>query len=59
VGEPVKWGCRFFADDKGHLTIPFSLTGTMNEPKVGISTKLIEQGVKGVLDQYLQKKHRK
>jgi hypothetical protein len=31
----------------------------VTEPKVGISTRLIEQGVKGVLDQYLQKRRRK
>jgi hypothetical protein len=46
-------------DDQGRLTIPFTLGGALKDPKVGISSRLIEQGVKGVLDQYLQKRHRK
>ena len=33
--------------------------GDVKDPKVGISTWLIEQGVKGVLEEFLQKKHNK
>lgn len=59
TGDLTGKGWSFFVDDKGRLTIPFTLRGAVKEPKVGISTRFIEQGVKGVLDQYLQKKHRK
>lgn len=52
-------GWRFFADDKGRLTIPFTLQGALKNPRVGISRRLIEQGVKGVLDEFMQKKQRK
>ncbi|MBN1255067.1 MAG: AsmA family protein [Deltaproteobacteria bacterium] len=56
TGDLSGKGWRFFADDKGRLTIPFSLKGDINDPKVGISTRLIEQGVKGLLDEFLKKK---
>jgi uncharacterized protein involved in outer membrane biogenesis len=59
TGELSGKGWTYFMDDKGRLTIPFTLRGAVTEPKVGISTRLIEQGVKGVLDQYLQKRRRK
>jgi AsmA protein len=59
AGDLAGKGLNFLSDDKGRLTIPFSLRGAVKEPKVGISTRLIEQGVKGVLDQYLQKRRRK
>jgi uncharacterized protein involved in outer membrane biogenesis len=59
TGDLSGKGWRFFADDKGRLTIPFTLQGEIKDPKVGISTRLIEQGVKGVLDQLLQNKRRK
>ena len=52
-------GWRFFADDKGRLTIPFTLQGALKNPRVGISRRLIEQGVKGVLEEFMQKKQRK
>jgi hypothetical protein len=59
TGDLTGKGWRFLADDKGRLTIPFTLQGAVTDPKVGISTKFLEQGIKGVLDQYLQKKRRK
>jgi hypothetical protein len=59
TGDLTGKGWSFFMDDKGRLTIPFSLTGDINKPKVGISTKLIEQGVKGVLEEFLKKKQNK
>jgi uncharacterized protein involved in outer membrane biogenesis len=59
TGDLAGKGWSFFKDDKGRLTIPFTLGGAVKDPKVGISTKLIEQGVKGLLDQYMQKKGRK
>jgi AsmA protein len=52
-------GWRFFADDKGRLTIPFTLQGALKNPKVGISPRLIEQGVKGVLEELMKKKQHK
>ncbi|OGP82169.1 MAG: hypothetical protein A2Z08_03995 [Deltaproteobacteria bacterium RBG_16_54_11] len=59
TGDLTGKGWSFFMDDKGRLTIPFSLTGDINKPKVGISTKLIEQGVKGVLEEFMKKKQNK
>jgi AsmA protein len=59
TGDLSGKGLKFFADQKGRLTIPFNLTGNVNDPKVGISTKFIEQGIKGVLDQYMQKRRQK
>jgi uncharacterized protein involved in outer membrane biogenesis len=59
TGDLTGKGWNFFADDKGRLTIPFTLRGALKDPKVGISAKFIEQGIKGVFDQYLQKKRRK
>jgi uncharacterized protein involved in outer membrane biogenesis len=59
TGDLSGKGWRFFADDQGRLTIPFSLKGDVQDPKVGISTRLIEQGVKGVLDELIQKKRKK
>jgi len=59
TGDLTGKGWRFLADDKGRLTIPFTLQGAVTDPKVGISTKFLEQGIKGVIDQYIQKKHRK
>lgn len=56
TGDLSGKGWRFFSDDKGRLTIPFSLKGDVQDPKVGISTRLIEQGVKGVLEELLKKK---
>jgi AsmA protein len=56
TGDLSGKGWRFFADDQGRLTIPFSLKGNVQDPKVGISTRLIEQGVKGVLEELLKKK---
>jgi AsmA protein len=56
TGDLSGKGWKFFADNRGRLTVPFTLTGTLNDPKVGISTKFVEQGVKGVLQQFLQKK---
>jgi AsmA protein len=58
-GDLTGKGLNFLADDKGRLTIPFTLGGALKDPKVGISAKFIQQGVKGVLDQYLQKRRRK
>ena len=55
TGDLTGKGWRFFSDDQGRLTIPFSLKGNVQDPKVGISTRLIEEGVKGVLDQFLKK----
>jgi len=49
-------GWKLFEDDKGRLIIPFTLQGALKNPKVEISTKLLEQGVKGLLEQYLKKK---
>jgi AsmA protein len=59
TGDLSGKGWRFFADDQGRLTIPFSLKGEVKDPKVGISVRLIEQGVKGVLEEFLQKKRNK
>jgi AsmA protein len=59
TGDLTGKGWSFFMDDKGRLTIPFTLRGALKDPKVGISTKLLEQGVKGVLEEFLQKKQRK
>jgi AsmA protein len=59
TGDLSGKGWRFFADDKGRLTIPFSLKGDINDPKVGISTRLIEQGVKGLLNEFIKKKSNK
>jgi AsmA protein len=59
TGDLTGKGWNFLLDDRGRLTIPFTLRGAVNDPKVGISTKLIEQGVKGVLQQYLKKKKKK
>jgi uncharacterized protein involved in outer membrane biogenesis len=58
TGDLTGKGWRFFSDDQGRLTIPFSLKGNVQDPKVGISTRLIEQGVKGVLDQFLKKRQK-
>ena len=52
-------GWTFLADDKGRLTIPFTLRGAMKDPKIGISKKLIEQGVKGVLQELMKPKQKK
>lgn len=59
TGNLTGKGWNFLSDDKGRLTIPFTLRGAVKQPKVGISSKFIEQGLKGVLDQYLQKRRRK
>ncbi|MCJ7664142.1 MAG: AsmA family protein [Desulfobacterales bacterium] len=59
TGDLSGKGWRFFADNKGRLTIPFTLTGAVTDPKVGISTKFVEQGVKGVLQEFMKKKHGK
>jgi AsmA protein len=59
TGDISGKGWRFFSDDQGRLTIPFSLKGNVQDPKVGISTRLIEQGVKGVLEELLKKKNDK
>jgi AsmA protein len=59
TGDLSGKGWRFFSDDQGRLTIPFSLKGDVQDPKVGISTRLIEQGVKGVLEELIQKKRKK
>jgi uncharacterized protein involved in outer membrane biogenesis len=56
TGDLSGKGWRFFSDNQGRLTIPFSLKGDVQDPKVGISTRLIEQGVKGVLKELLKKK---
>ena len=56
TGDLSGKGWRFFLDDQGRLTIPFTLKGDMQDPKVGISTRIIEQGVKGVLEELLKKK---
>ncbi len=56
TGDLSGKGWRFFSDDQGRLTIPFTLKGDVQDPKVGISTRLIEQGVKGVLEELLKKK---
>jgi len=58
TGDLSGKGWRFFADNKGRLTIPFTLQGDVKDPKVGISTKLIEQGVKGALQELIKKKRR-
>jgi AsmA protein len=59
TGDLSGKGWRFFSDNQGRLTIPFTLKGDVQDPKVGISTRLIEQGVKGVLEELLQQKRRK
>ena len=59
TGDLSNKGWKFFTDQKGRLTIPFNLAGNVSDPKVGISTKFIEQGVKGVLEELLQKKKKK
>jgi AsmA protein len=59
TGDLSGKGWRFFSDDQGRLTIPFTLRGDIQDPKVGISTRLIEEGVKGVLEEFLQKKRKK
>jgi len=59
TGDLTGKGWRFFADDKGRLTIPFTLHGALEDPKVGISTKLLEQGVKGALEEFIQKRRRR
>lgn len=59
TGDLTGKGWRFFADDQGRLTIPFSLKGNVQDPKVGISTRLLEQGVKGVLEDFIQKRQKK
>jgi hypothetical protein len=59
TGDLSNKGWKFFTDQKGRLTIPFNLTGNVSDPKVGISTKFIEQGIKGVLQEFLQKKQKK
>jgi len=59
TGDLSGKGWRFFADDRGRLTIPFNLKGDIKDPKVGISTRLIEQGIKGLLEEFLQKKRNK
>jgi hypothetical protein len=57
-GDLAGKGWRFFSDDQGRLTIPFSLKGDMQDPKGGISTRLIEEGAKGVPEELLKKKKR-
>jgi hypothetical protein len=37
------------------LTPQLLLRSALKDPAVGISTKFLEQGIKGLLDQYLQK----
>jgi uncharacterized protein involved in outer membrane biogenesis len=59
TGDLSGKGWSYFMDDKGRLTIPFTLHGAVKDPKVGISTRSIEQGVKGALQQFLKKKHGK
>jgi AsmA protein len=59
TGDLTGKGWRFFADNQGRLNIPFTLKGNVQDPKVGISTRLIEQGAKGVLREFLQKKQNK
>jgi uncharacterized protein involved in outer membrane biogenesis len=59
TGDLSGKGWRFFSDNQGRLTIPFTLKGNVQDPKVGISTKIIEQGIKGVLEEFLQKKRNK
>ena len=59
TGDLSGKGWRFFSDNQGRLTIPFTLKGDVQDPKVGISTRLIKQGVKGVLEELLQQKRRK
>jgi AsmA protein len=59
TGDLTGKGWNFLADDKGRLTIPFTLGGAIKDPKVGISAKFIEQGVKGVLQELLKKKYHK
>jgi hypothetical protein len=59
TGDLSGKGWRFFADNQGRLTIPFTLKGNMKDPQVGISTKFVEQGVKGALQEFLKKKQKK
>jgi AsmA protein len=59
TGDLTGKGWRFLADDKGRLTIPFTLQGAVTDPKVGISTKFLEQGIKGVLQEFMKKKKKK
>ena len=59
TGDLSGKGWRFFSDNQGRLTIPFSLKGDVKDPKVGISTRFIEQGVKGVLEEFIKKKRNK
>jgi len=48
----------YLKDERGRLTIPFTLNGEFRNPRVGISTKLIERGLEGVLKELFQKKRR-
>jgi uncharacterized protein involved in outer membrane biogenesis len=59
TGDLSGKGWNFLMDNQGRLTIPFTLRGAVKEPKVGISAKFIEQGVKGVLQELMKKKHGK
>jgi len=59
TGDLSGKGWRFFSDNQGRLTIPFSLKGDVKDPKVGISTRFIEQGVKGALQEFIKKKRNK
>jgi len=59
TGDLSGKGWRFFSDNQGRLTIPFNLKGDVKDPKVGISTRLIEQGVKGALQEFIKKKRNK
>ncbi|MBW2038521.1 MAG: AsmA-like C-terminal region-containing protein, partial [Deltaproteobacteria bacterium] len=51
-------GWRYFKDEGGRLTIPFTLRGDLKNPEVGISTRFIERGIEGVLEEFLRKKLR-
>jgi len=59
TGDLSGKGWRFFSDNQGRLTIPFNLKGDVKDPQVGISTRIIEQGIKGALEELLQKERKK
>ncbi len=51
-------GWNYLKDEQGRLTIPFTLRGNIKDPQVKISTRLIERGIEGVLEELLRKKLR-
>lgn len=57
TGDLTGKGWRFFADERGRLAIPFTLSGALDDLKINISSqRLLEQGVKGALEELLQRR---